>query len=88
MKESVTYQAILREGWAEGFAKGFAKGFAQGQVDEARRVLLLIGRQRFGEPPLEVAAALESLTDLQKLEELVLRSQWAAGWHELPGTNG
>jgi hypothetical protein len=80
MKESVTYQAILSEGRAEGRAEG--------KAEEARRVLLLIGRQRFGEPPAETAAALNAVNDVQKLEELILRSQQAAGWQELLGSDG
>jgi hypothetical protein len=40
MKESVTYQAILREGRAEGLTMG--------KVQEARRILLLLGSNRSG----------------------------------------
>jgi predicted transposase YdaD len=66
MKESVTYQKILREGLAEGRAKGLAEGRAEGlakglaegraegraegAVVEARKLLLLQGESRFGRP--------------------------------------
>ena len=56
-----SYQAILREGQAEG------------QTKEARRILLLQGRRRFGEPTAEVVAALDSLADVEKLEQLSMR---------------
>jgi hypothetical protein len=72
MEESVTYQAILRKGKAE----------------EARNILLLQGRARFGEPSSEAVAALEALTDVQKLEELTVRLLQATSWQELLGLNG
>jgi len=80
MKESVTYQAILREGKAEGLAEGQAK--------EARRILLLQGRSRFGEPTPEVAAALNSVADVEKLEQLSIRLLQVSSWQELLGWNG
>ena len=76
MKESVTYQAILREGEAEG------------KTEEARKMLLLQGRSRFGEPPPEAVAALDALTDVSRLEELGLRLLQATSWQELLGLNG
>jgi predicted transposase YdaD len=75
MKESVTYQAILEEGKAEGKAEGEAK--------EARKILLLLGRDQFGEPSAIVRAALDGLTDVDRLEELTMRLKHAASWQEL-----
>jgi len=76
MKESVTYQAIIEEGEAKGEAK------------EARKILLLQGRERFGEPPAEAVAALEGLTDVSKLEALTVRLLQASSWQELLGLKG
>lgn len=76
MKESVTYQAILREGEAKGEAK------------EARRILLMQGSTRFGEPTPEVVAALDSLADVEKLEQLSMRLLQVSSWQELLGWNG
>jgi hypothetical protein len=45
MKESVTYQKVIRKDEAIGEAK------------EARKMLLLQGRSRFGEPPPDAVAA-------------------------------
>jgi hypothetical protein len=84
MKESVTYQAIIEEGMAEGLAKGRAKG----ELEEARKILLLQGRSRFGEPSAEALAAVNGLTDVQKLEALTVRLLQATSWHELLGLNG
>jgi predicted transposase YdaD len=72
MKESVTYQAIIEEGEAR----------------EARKMVLLMGRTRFGEPPPEAVAALDALTDVTRLEELGVRLLQASSWHELLGLSG
>ena len=80
MKESVTYQAIIEEGLAEGLAKG--------ELEEARKILLLLGRRHFGEPSAEALAAVNALTDVRKLEELTLRLLQAASWQELLGPDG
>jgi hypothetical protein len=80
MKESVIYQAIVEKGRAEGRGKG--------RMEEARRILLLLGGSRFGEPVSEVVAAVNALTDVQKLEELAVRLLQAASWQELLGLNG
>ena len=76
MEESVTYQAVIR------------KGEARGKTEEARKMVLLMGRSRFGEPPPEAVAALEALTDVSQLEELGVRLLQATSWQELLGLNG
>jgi hypothetical protein len=83
MKESVTYQAILEEGEAIGEARGEAKGKAAGKAEEARRILLLLGCDQFGEPAANVRAALDALADVNRLEELTVRLKHAASWQEL-----
>jgi hypothetical protein len=80
MKESVTYQAIIRE--------GEAKGKAEGKAEEARRLIFLQGRDKFGEPPMEAEAALNALSDVNRLEELSLRLLRVSSWKELLDLNG
>jgi hypothetical protein len=80
MKESVTYQAILEEGEAMGEAKGKAA--------EARKMLLLLGRDRFGEPPAKIVALLDAVTELDRLEALMLRLLHVKTWEELLVVNG
>jgi hypothetical protein len=72
VEESVTYQKIVRKGKAEGL----------------RTALLLLGPRRLGEPSVEAVAALEAVTDVQKLEEMTARLDQAASWQELLGLNG
>jgi hypothetical protein len=72
MRESVTYQAIIDEGKAE----------------EAREILLLLGRDQLGEPSAKVRATLEAMTDVLRLNDLIVRSKSAASWQELLGLPG
>lgn len=67
MKESTTYQAILEEGGA----------------NELRKVLLLLGDQRFGPPGESIRATIEETTDLPRLERWTAHLLKAANWDEL-----
>lgn len=72
MKESVTYQAIIEEGEAQ----------------EARKMIFLQGRSKFGELSAEAETALNRLSDVSQLEELGVRLLRASSWEELLGLNG
>jgi predicted transposase YdaD len=71
MEESATYQAIVRRGREEGRAEG------------ERRALLLQGEAKFGPPDAAARAAIEAVSDLARLEELLVRFVNAASWEEL-----
>jgi len=58
VKDSTTYQKILRDGRAEG------------RIDEARRILLRLGTKRFGEPEAAARASLDDIRDIDRLEAL------------------
>ncbi len=66
VKDSTTYQKILRD----GEAKGRVEGLAEGLIKEARRILLRLGTKRFGTPEALVLATLEDIRDIDRLEEL------------------
>ncbi len=91
MKESVTYQKILREGRdegrvegrVEGLAEGRAEGLAKGRVEEARRILRRLGGERFGMPDAHIEAALDAIADLERLEQLSDRVLKVKTWEEL-----
>jgi hypothetical protein len=72
MRESVTYQAILKEG----------------RLEEVRNILLLQGRDRLGEPSAKIIALLFAETDLGRLEALAIRLLHVKTWEELLGVNG
>jgi predicted transposase YdaD len=71
MKESVTYQKILREGRVEG------------RVEEARRILRRQGTRRFGTPDAPIDDALDAIADLERLEQLSDRILDVKTWDEL-----
>ncbi len=69
MTESTTYQKILREGHREGRQEGENLG----RLQEAQRILRLQGTKRFGEPSPTIAAALEAIQNVERLETLSAR---------------
>ncbi len=75
MTESTTYQAILRE--------GEAKGKAEGKAEEAKNLVLRLGRKHLGSPPAMFEAKIQSITDVEKLEELAERVYDVSSWEEL-----
>ncbi len=75
MKESATYQAVLEEGRVQGRAEGEPRG--------ARKLLLTLGESVWGPPDATTAAALEQITELARLEELVVRVPSVSSWQEL-----
>jgi hypothetical protein len=79
MKESVTYQAILREGREEGREMGREEG----QFVEARRLLLRLGEKRLGACPAATRAAVEAIPSLERLEALTERLLDVETWNEL-----
>jgi hypothetical protein len=54
MRESTTYQAILREG----------------RITGEQKLLLRLGTKRFGEPDATTVAAIEAIQDIDRLEAL------------------
>ena len=72
MRESVTYQAILKEG----------------RLEEVRNVLLLQGRDQLGVPSAKIIALLFAETDLGRLEALANRLLHVKTWEKLLGVNG
>ncbi len=75
MRDSDTYQAILDEGRAEGETKG--------RAEEARKLLLRLGRKHLGEPEAVVEAAVRAIANVERLELLIERLSEVASWQEL-----
>ncbi len=71
MRESSTYQAILQEGRNEG------------REEEARALLLRLGRERFGEADARTLKRVESARSIEELERLADRLVKADSWSEL-----
>ncbi len=74
LEDSTTYQWII------------SQGFARGEATEARKILLRIGRKRFGEPAESHRAALDGIVSLDRLEHLADRVIDATSWDDLLST--
>ncbi len=70
MMESTTYRGILEEG----------------AIKELRKTLLRQGRIKFGAPDEATKAAIQSLTNLRRLERLSEQMLSASSWAELLAT--
>jgi hypothetical protein len=75
MKESSTYQLILKE--------GHSAGRAEGRAEEARRILLRIGRKHLGQPAAATLAWIDAIHDVEQLEELAERVYQVKRWDDL-----
>ena len=63
--------------------KGLEKGELIGRVNGVRKMLLLQGRIRFGEPETAINAAMDAITDLDRLEKLTKHLLTVGSWDEL-----
>ncbi len=73
-------------GRVEGEARGRVEGEARGRAEEARRMLLLFGAPRLGEPDAATLAALAAIGEPERLEQLGQRMQDVDTWAELLAT--
>jgi hypothetical protein len=73
MHESPTYQAILREGRKQGLIEAHNEGLIEGRVEEAGRILLTLGEDRFGKPGEATRRAVEATRDVERLERMAMR---------------
>ena len=71
MRESVTFQAILEEGEQTG------------RIKELHRMILRLGRVRFGEPDEAIRNQIEAIRDIVVLEDLSERLVVVSSWDEL-----
>jgi predicted transposase YdaD len=81
MRESDTYQMILEE----GMERGLERGREEGQLEATRRLLLLVGRRRLGEPDSATLRSIEAEQSVSRLEEWLNASLQAESWADLPG---
>jgi hypothetical protein len=72
--------AVWREIASQGYHAGCSQGYHEGAEQVTRRWVLHLGSQRLGPPPAETAAALEAVTNLERLEQLAARVLKGADW--------
>ena len=82
MEESSVYQKALSVGRREGRSLGLGEGALQ----EARKLLVLAGRNPLGPPNAKTRKAIEGITDLARLEGMVERIHEVKDWPELLAT--
>jgi len=75
MKESATYQAMVREGREEGRVEGRVMG--------CHDFLLKVGGVKFGAPDATTTAAIRAIDNLDRLENLAIQLVNANSWQEL-----
>jgi hypothetical protein len=75
LRESSFYQVLKKWEWEDAVREG--------EVIEARRVLIILGRIRFGRVDKATRAAIEAIDDLRRLERLCHRVQAVSSWAEL-----
>ena len=71
LEDSTTYQWILRKG----------------EVQASRAALLTVGAARCGQPPSDVEAAVNSLTDLPRLRRMMQTAANATTWDDVLATS-
>jgi predicted transposase YdaD len=73
MKESTTYQAILAEGRAEG------------RAEEAKRLLQVLGEEKWGAADTPIQRAIEATEDVALLEQWIKQIPRKSSWRDLLG---
>ncbi len=80
LKEWDVLTSPIVEQWK---AEAAATAAAQANLNEARKIVMLAGRAKLGEPPARKVADLDAVTDLNALEQLVVRLFTVDTWDEL-----
>jgi predicted transposase YdaD len=75
LKDSSFYQVLLKE--------GMEKGEILGQLKHARKLLIRLGRLRFGRLAKPTRAQIEAIDDLERLDHLSERVLTATSWDDL-----
>jgi predicted transposase YdaD len=75
IEESSVYQGI--------FHKGKAEGKAEGRAEEARMILLSLGRRQLGQPDQQVLDRIAAIADPDRLHALIPRLFDVTTWDEL-----
>jgi hypothetical protein len=66
-----------------GRAEGREEGREEGRAEGERKALIMIGTRRLGEPLDAVRAAIDGITSVQRIEELMSRLLEVESWDEL-----
>ena len=87
--ERELYEARLKQSRDESsrlhyaITKGRMEGQIEGRTEATRAMLLRIGARRLGSPPPGLLAAIDAITDIERLENLADRVVEISSWDEL-----
>jgi hypothetical protein len=79
IEESSVYQGILKK----GEAMGRVEGRVEGAVDDAKTILLHLGRKKLGPPDERISGRIAEITELDRLHDLIDRTLDVSSWDEL-----
>jgi hypothetical protein len=83
------WQRVL-EGWnvedSPVILEWIRQGEVRGRIEEARAILLRLGRRQFGRVTKATRTALESIVDLERLERMSERLLEVESWQDLLAT--
>lgn len=79
MTESSTYQALIARGLEQGIEQGTEQGLERG----VRTTILRQGTKRFGPLPAPLAAVLDNIHSVERLETISDRLLEVESWDEL-----
>lgn len=86
MRDSATYQRVLAEGEVKGRTERRTEGRTEGRIKGEKRLLLILGQQRFGPPNDRARRALVAMTNVERIERIGTRLLQAASWDDLLST--
>lgn len=80
-----SWEELIRQARRAGMAASptYQLALEEGRVEEARIILLLLGRNYMGEPSDELLKRLETMTNLETFESMVDGVRSAASWKKL-----
>jgi hypothetical protein len=77
----------LRSTRSSAYHGGYTDALRDGDLRASRQWVLAVGRQRLAEPPAELSAGLDTITSLDRLEQLAARVLKARDWREALAPN-
>jgi predicted transposase YdaD len=93
LRESSFYQMIVEEGKSAGLAEGrkqgikegIEEGIKEGRLEEARKLLLEVGKVKFGPPNASIRKSIKAIDDLERIHRSIRRILKATDWKDLLG---
>ncbi len=79
MEESISYQRILKK----GEARGETRGEIRGELKALHKMLILMGSTQFGPADAATERKIRTITDVGRLERLVLAAKAVPSWRQL-----